>query len=45
MRLDVEPLHYSCNFIVRQLQEVYLAANKPLFATFVGVEKAFDRVP
>ena len=29
-------------FIVRQLQEKHLAANKPLF---VDLEKAFDRVP
>jgi len=31
--------------IVRQLQEKYRAANKPLFFTFVNLEKAFDRVP
>ena len=32
-------------FIVRQLQEKYLAAKKPLYFTFVDLEKAFDRVP
>lgn len=32
-------------FIVRQLQEKYLAANKPLYMAFVDLEKAFDRVP
>ena len=31
-------------FIVRQLQEKYLAAKKPLYFTFFDLEKAFDRV-
>ena len=32
-------------FIVRQLQEKHLAANKPPYMAFVDLEKAFDRVP
>ena len=32
-------------FIVRQLQEKYHAAKKPLYFAFVDLEKAFDRVP
>ena len=32
-------------FIVRQLQEKYLAATKRLHMAFVDLEKAFDRVP
>ena len=32
-------------FIIRQLQEKYLAVNKPLYLAFVDLEKAFDRVP
>ena len=32
-------------FVVRQLQEKYLAANKRLCMAFVDLEKAFDRVP
>ena len=32
-------------FVVRQLQEKYLAANKRLYLAFVDLEKAFDRVP
>ena len=32
-------------FVVRQLQEKYLAANKRLHMAFVDLEKAFDRVP
>ena len=32
-------------FILRQLQEKYLAKNKKLFFAFVDLEKAFDRVP
>ena len=32
-------------FIVRQLQEKYLAVKKPLFFVFVDLEKAFDQVP
>ena len=31
-------------FIVRQLQEKHLTANKPLYMAFVDLEKAFDRV-
>ena len=32
-------------FLVRQLQEKHLAANKPLYMAFVDLEKAFVRVP
>ena len=32
-------------FVIRQLQEKYLAANKRLYMVFVNLEKAFDRVP
>ena len=32
-------------FVVRQLQEKYLAANKRLYMAFINLEKAFDRVP
>ena len=32
-------------FIVRQLQEKFLAKNKDLWMAFVDLEKAFDRVP
>ena len=32
-------------FVVRQLQEKYLTANKRLYMAFVDLEKAFDRVP
>ena len=32
-------------FVVRQLQEKYLAANKRLYMSFIDLEKAFDRVP
>lgn len=32
-------------FTVRQMQEKYIAAKKPLFFAFVDLEKAFDRVP
>ena len=32
-------------FIVRQLQEKHLTANKPLYMAFVDLEKAFDSVP
>ena len=31
-------------FVVRQLQEKYLAVNKRLYMAFVDLEKAFDRV-
>ena len=31
-------------FVVRQLQEKYLAANKRLYMAFVDLEKTFDRV-
>ena len=41
-------LYYRCTtdaiFIVRQLQENYLARNKELWMAFVDLEKAFDRV-
>ena len=32
-------------FILRQLQEEHLVAGKPLYLTFIDLEKAFDRVP
>ena len=32
-------------FVIRHLQEKYLAANKRLYMAFVVLEKAFDRVP
>ena len=32
-------------FILRQLQEKYLAKRKNLYFAFVDLEKAFDRVP
>ena len=32
-------------FVVRQLQEKYLAANKRLYMAFIDLEKAFDWVP
>ena len=32
-------------FVVRQLQEKYLAAKKRLYMAFVDLEKAFDQVP
>ena len=32
-------------FVVRQLQEKYLAVNRRLYMAFVDLEKAFDRVP
>ena len=32
-------------FVVRQLQEKYLAANKSHYMAFIDLEKAFDRVP
>ena len=32
-------------FVARQMQEKFIAANKPLYFTFVDLEKAFDRVP
>ena len=32
-------------FVVRQLQEKYLAKSKDLWMAFVDLEKAFDRVP
>src|SRR5207245_5599924 len=32
-------------FIVRQLQEKYLAKKKDLWMAFIDLEKAFDRVP
>ena len=32
-------------FVVRQLQEKYLAANKRRYMAFLDLEKAFDRVP
>jgi len=35
----------DATFIVRQLQEKYMAAKKDLWLAFVDLEKAFDRVP
>ena len=32
-------------FIIRQLQEKYLAVKKPLYLAFIDLEKAFDCVP
>ena len=32
-------------FVVRQLQEKYLAANKRLYMAFIDLEKVFDQVP
>ena len=32
-------------FVVRQLQEKYLVANKRLYMAFLDLEKAFDQVP
>ena len=32
-------------FILRQLQEKYLAKHRKLYMAFVILEKAFDRVP
>ena len=32
-------------FVVKQLQEKYLAVNKGLYIALVDLEKAFDRVP
>ena len=32
-------------FVVRQLQEKYLAENKRLYMAFMDIEKAFDHVP
>ena len=32
-------------FILRQVQEKYLAKNLPLYFAFIDLEKAFDRVP
>jgi hypothetical protein len=32
-------------FILRQLQERYMAENKTLYFSFIDLEKAFDRVP
>ena len=32
-------------FVVRQLLEKYLVANKRLYMAFIDLEKAFDRVP
>ena len=35
----------DASFIVRQLQEKQLVANKPLYTVFIDLEKAFNRVP
>ena len=32
-------------FVVRQLQEKYLATNKRVYISLADLEKAFDRVP
>ena len=42
---QAEALVTDAIFVVRQLQEKYLAANKRLHMAFVDLEKAFDRVP
>ena len=39
------PTNQAWVFIVRQLQEKYLAKSKDLWMAFVDLEKAFDRVP
>ena len=39
------PRRTDAVFVVRQLQEKYLAANRRLYMAFVDLEKAFDRVP
>ena len=32
-------------FIVRQLQEMYITAKRPIYFAFVNLEKAFNRLP
>ena len=32
-------------FVIRQLKEKYLTVSKHIYMAFVGLEKAFDRVP
>ena len=32
-------------FVVRQMQEKFLAKKRPLYYAFVDLEKAFDRIP
>ena len=44
MDLCQEGAQQDAIFIVRQLQEKYLAKNKELWMAFVDLEKAFDRV-
>ncbi|WP_347046853.1 RNA-directed DNA polymerase, partial [Escherichia coli] len=53
-RIDIDKMQFGfvpgrgttdAIFLVRQLQEKYLAQNRPLFLAFVDLEKAFDRVP
>ena len=49
VKVEVLTVHlliiYYAIFIVRQLQEKYLAESKDLWMAFVDLEKAFDRVP
>ena len=45
MWLHVRTWHTDAIFIVRQLQEKHLSANKPLYMAFVDLEQAFDRFP
>ena len=40
-----EALQIYAIFVVRQLQEKYLAVNKRLYMAFFDLEKAFDCVP
>ena len=43
--LSIWRKHYLCHFHHDQLEEKYIAANKPLYLAFVDLEKAFDREP
>ena len=45
MQQSVSLVINPITFVVRQLQEKYLAVNKRLYMAFVDLEKAFDRVP
>ena len=53
-RVDIDAMQFGFRpgrgttdaiFILRQLQEKYLAKHKVLYFAFVDLEKAFDRVP
>ena len=37
--------HKDAIFVIRQLQEKYLAANKRLYVAFIDLEKAYDQMP